>query len=180
MYSASVLDNATMYCFLELQVTAPMPMWNEYLEIKCLCGCPAQSASQYPSRIMFSTSAKGQPEVLHVSKVCDYSLHTFPVGWSWILNELRQDPNCKCCIQVQDYYRPQETSNHLCIWHVLHSKFLHWGQWALIFTECDSWVHQHTDLFCIGKSKIFNHPFNITTLVDRYGPSKSISLDFKS
>ena len=52
-YSASVLDNVIMYCFLELQVTAPTPMWNEYLEIECLCSCPAQSASQNPSRIMF-------------------------------------------------------------------------------------------------------------------------------
>ena len=52
MYSASVLDNTTIYCFLELQVTAPAPIWNEYLEIECLCGCPAQSASQNPSRIV--------------------------------------------------------------------------------------------------------------------------------
>ena len=53
MYSASVLDNAMIYCFFELQVTALVPMWNEYLEIECLCACPAQSASQNPSRTMF-------------------------------------------------------------------------------------------------------------------------------
>jgi len=30
MYLASVLNNATMYCFLELHVMAPLPKWNEY------------------------------------------------------------------------------------------------------------------------------------------------------
>ena len=53
MYSASVLNNTMIYCFFELQVMAPMPIWNKYPKIKCLCGCPTQSASQYPSRIMF-------------------------------------------------------------------------------------------------------------------------------
>ena len=125
-----------------------------------------------------SASAKGQPEVHHVSKVCDYSLHTFPVGWSQILNELRQDPNCKCCIQVWDHYRPQETSDCLCVWYISHSKFLHWGRQALIFTEHDFWVHQCTDSFCIGKSKFFDHSFDITLLVDRNGLSGLVSLYF--
>ena len=49
IYSASVLDNAIMYCFFELQDTAPLPIWNEYPEIECRCFWPAQSASQYPS-----------------------------------------------------------------------------------------------------------------------------------
>ena len=127
-----------------------------------------------------SMSAESQPEVLHVAKVCSYSLHTFPVSWTWILNGLRQDPNCKHCIQARDYYGPQDTANCLCIWHILHSEFLCQGWWALIFTECNSWVHWHTDSFCIGKSKIFDHPFNVAMLVDRYGPCASISLDFKS
>ena len=47
-------------------------------------------------------------------------------------------------------------------------------------SECDSWVHQCTDLFCIGKLKFFDHPFNIATLVDRYSLSRLISLDFES
>ena len=42
MYSASVLDNMTIYCFLELQVMAPMPIWNKYLEIECLQYVAAQ------------------------------------------------------------------------------------------------------------------------------------------
>ena len=125
-------------------------------------------------------STEGQPEVLCVSEVHDYSLHTFPVGWSQILNELRQDPDCKCCIWAQDHYRPQETSDCLCIQYVSHSKFLCWGRWALIFTECDSWVHRHTDSFCIGKSKFFDHSFDITPLVDRNGPSGLVSPYFKS
>jgi hypothetical protein len=29
MYSASVLDNAIIYCFFELQITAPWPIWKE-------------------------------------------------------------------------------------------------------------------------------------------------------
>ena len=53
MYSASVLDNATIYCFFELQVMVPISMWNEYPEIECLCSCPAQPASQNHSRIVF-------------------------------------------------------------------------------------------------------------------------------
>ena len=57
-YSASVLNNVTMYCFLELQVMALVAMWNKYLEIECLCGCPAWSASQYPSRIGFPCPPK--------------------------------------------------------------------------------------------------------------------------
>ena len=60
MYSASVLNNTVIYCFFKLQVMAPMPIWNKYPKIKCLCGCPAQSASQNPSRIVF-------PHLLKVS-----------------------------------------------------------------------------------------------------------------
>ena len=127
-----------------------------------------------------SASTEGQPEVLRVSEVRDYSLHTFPVGWSQILNELRQDPNCKCCIWARDHYRPQETSDCLCIWNVLHSKFLHRGRWALIFTERDSWFHWHIDSFCIGKLKIFDHSFNISPVVDRNGPSGLVSPYFES
>ena len=48
MYSASVLDNAIMYCFFKLQYTAPFPKWKEYPEMECRCFWPAQSASQYP------------------------------------------------------------------------------------------------------------------------------------
>ena len=39
--------------FFELQVMALAPMWKKYPEIKCLCGCPAQSISQKPLRIVF-------------------------------------------------------------------------------------------------------------------------------
>ena len=83
-------------------------------------------------------------------------------------------------IQARDYYGPQDTASCLCIWHILHSEFLCQGWWALIFTECNPWVYWHTDSFCIGKSKYFDHPFNVAMLVDRYGPCASISLDFKS
>ena len=48
MYSDSVLDKAIIYCFFELHVTVPWPIWNKYPDIKCRWGCPAQSASQYP------------------------------------------------------------------------------------------------------------------------------------
>src|SRR5882762_2881867 len=48
MYSASVLNNAIMYCFFELQDMAPFPKWKEYPEMECRCFWPAQSASQYP------------------------------------------------------------------------------------------------------------------------------------
>ena len=174
-YSASVLDNTTTYCFLELQVMAPTPIWNEYPEIECLCGCPAQSASQNPSRIMF-------PRPLKVSQRFFVFLRYVIILFtpSQILNELRQDPDCKCCIQAGDQYRPQETSSCLCIWNISHSKSLHRGLWALIFTERDSWFHQCIDSFCIGKSKIFDHSFNITPLVDRNGLSGSVSPYFKS
>ena len=49
IYSASVLNNTSMYYFFKLQDIAPLPIWNEYPEIECQCFWPAQSASQYPS-----------------------------------------------------------------------------------------------------------------------------------
>ena len=51
MYSDSVLDNAIIYCFFELHVTMPWPIWNEYLDIECQWGCPTQSTLQYPHAI---------------------------------------------------------------------------------------------------------------------------------
>ena len=63
IYSASVLNRATTYCFFKLQVMARAPTWKEYPEIECLCGCPAQSVSQKPLRIAF-------PHPLNVSQRC--------------------------------------------------------------------------------------------------------------
>ena len=63
IYSASVLNRATTYCFFKLQVMAQAPTWKEYPEIECLCGCPAQSVSQKPLRIVF-------PHPLNVSQRC--------------------------------------------------------------------------------------------------------------
>ena len=51
MYSNSVLNNAIIYCFFELHVTAPWPIWNKYPDIECQWGCPAQSTLQYPRTI---------------------------------------------------------------------------------------------------------------------------------
>ena len=63
---------------------------------------------------------------------------------------------------------------------LVHTEFLAWHQWALIFAECDPWIHQHTNLFCIGESKNFDHPFNVAALIDRYGLHASISFDLES
>src|SRR5258707_15149867 len=51
MYSASVLDNATALCFLELQLVAPPPSVKAYLEVDFRSFLSlAQSASAYPFR----------------------------------------------------------------------------------------------------------------------------------
>ena len=105
MYSTSVLDNVTMYCFFELQVMAPVPMWKEYPEIKCLCGCPAQSASQKPLRIFFlshQTSARGLWWFLGKW----LTFHSFSVCLIWVLHKLRQIPNCEYCICPGNHHWP--------------------------------------------------------------------------
>ena len=50
MYLASVVDNAMMGYFLELQEIAPPSMMNVYPNIECQCSCDAQSASEKPVR----------------------------------------------------------------------------------------------------------------------------------